>query len=73
MCKIVRVVLSTREEDNRKADELLSQLRGIEIRKTRDGQGFLDVMQLPFILTDEGSRYFGLEGVKDLVEKELTR
>ncbi|MEK7496048.1 MAG: hypothetical protein AAB616_01105, partial [Patescibacteria group bacterium] len=57
----------------KKAVELMKKLEGVKINRTRDGQKILDLSDLPFIKTDEGDNYFGIEGVKDFVERELSR
>ena len=73
MCKSVRVILSTEEKDNEVFEDLMKKLEGVKINRTRDGQKILDLSDLPFIKTDEGDNYFGIEGVKDFVERELSR
>ena len=73
MCKSVKVILSTDEKDNEVFEDLMKKLEGVKINRTRDGRKILDLSDLPFIKTDEGDNYFGVEGVKDFVERELSR
>jgi len=69
----VKVILSTDEKDNEVFEDLMKKLEGVKINRTRDGRKILDLSDLPFIKTDEGDNYFGVEGVKDFVERELSR
>lgn len=76
MCKKAIVTLSMNANDNKELEGLIKPLEErntIKFDRTISGQNFFDRLELPFIKTDEGDNYFGLESVRYFVERELKR
>ncbi|MBT9165003.1 MAG: hypothetical protein DDT23_01014 [candidate division WS2 bacterium] len=75
MCKRADVLLSTNEEDNKILEELLGRVEDFIVinRRIRGRQLWSDPSELPFIKTDEGDNYYGLERARDFVDRELAR
>ena len=76
MCNRAIVTLSTNDNDNRELEKLIKPLKkrtSIKFDITTSERNFLDRSELPFIMTDEGDNYFGLESIKFFVERELKR
>lgn len=72
MCNSIKLILSTKQEDNEKTEKLLKRLKNrVKIARFSSGQRILHHSELPYIYTDEGVRYFGIGGVEDFVEREL--
>ena len=69
-------MMSYVDEDNKILEKELIKIEGfIKInRHIRRRKFFIfDRDELPFVQTDEGDNYYGLEGVRDFVSRELLR
>ncbi|MBU2219216.1 hypothetical protein KKG15_01870 [Patescibacteria group bacterium] len=75
MIKRVRIFLSGKEEVDKEALKLLSQLKikGIKIVVSYDAVAIFPKTGklLPAVRTDEGDRYYGVEDIKLLVNRVL--
>lgn len=73
MCDSADVLLSPDEEINKTLEELLSKVESfIQINRRIGGRElWSDPKELPFIKTDEGLNYYGIERAKDFVQREL--
>ena len=72
MCNEIRVLLSTKEEENKTLEEILKPLKcRMKISMRSCGQKLFSDSELPFIKTDEGDNIFGLQGAKEFVSQEL--
>lgn len=74
MCKKAFITLSTEAKDNGILEKIISPLNGvIDFDKIISGRKFFDRAELPFIKTDEGDNYFGLERIRFFVKREIKR
>jgi hypothetical protein len=74
MCKRIRILLSGEENIDNEALELLKCLStDIEIEKSYDAIAIFPRTgkPLPAVRTDEGDRYYGINDLKLLIEREL--
>lgn len=70
----VSVMMSYVPEDNTILEGQLKKVEGfIKINRMVNGQKLYKRDELPFVQTDEGDNYYGLERVKHFVERELKR
>ena len=62
------------EEQDKSAEEALKRLGpGVRISYTRDTKMIEGKMILPFIQTENGARYFGVDSIEDFVDDELAK
>ncbi len=59
---------------DKKAQKILKSLSDVSIKYVRDAILLKGVVDLPFIETNDGSRYYGVESIKDFakcIDKDL--
>jgi hypothetical protein len=70
MCKHVTVFPSFDKSNNELVVKILGRLKNIDIEYINDF-GILDgVVKLPFIKTDEGECFFGVDSISKFVESQ---
>lgn len=68
MCKRLTVFRRADPAENDEILQILGGLPNVEIEYIRESPILQGFVNLPFIQTDEGARFFGLEGIKKFVE-----
>ncbi len=63
MCKNVKIFRSLDEMKNREAQEALATIPWIEAEWIAAVELLDEVEEVPFLLTDEGDRYFGIKDI----------
>ena len=68
MCKRVTVFKGLKNSDNEAAISALRKLKDVEIEYINDCGILEDIFHLPFIETDEGDRFFGVNSINKFVK-----
>ena len=71
MCKKLIVFRSSDENENRSLRTALNKLDGIEIEYVRESVLLEDCISLPFIETEEGACFFGIDSINAFVEQTM--
>ena len=73
MCKNATLIQSLKKKDNVPVEKVLKHIKGIvSIKRDFSGVAIWEGKELPFIETDEGACYYGIEGAKQYGDKELS-
>lgn len=70
MCKKIVLFEGTDTNNNNKAERTLDRLKGLEIETVTDYGLLENRVKMPFIETDEGHRYYGVESIESFVEQK---
>lgn len=71
MCKTIRFFSSLDDAKNGRAKSAIMKIPGVKVEWIAASEFLDEIEELPFIHTDEGDRFFGVDDIEYFVEDEL--